>query len=435
VTQAPPPAPAPAASLALRALSGVERLARRAGSWLWRDPRRAVSTLAGALALLLVLGWALAGSRSDLASAVVREGPFKVSIAEAGTLQAVRSVTYASTIQSNQAKITALAPEGKPVQKGDLLILFDAAPFEEEIRRNQALLGQAEAELAKAREDLKLQGLSNREELMAAQLRVEKSDLELKDVQQGKGRVKEDETQQAVAAAQRDLQKAETALADLEPLLAEGFITRTELGARRAAGRERARGPAARRAAPRRAHGLRAARSSSARPARTLSRAARRCGSSRARRPTASRRSRPRSPRRTSRIQEAAARLELAKQQLARCEVRAEVPGIVVYKDVFFGSEQRKPQVGDQVWANQPLVILPTSRGWRSRRACARPTCTRSSATRRSSVRVEAYPDLRLTGTVSLVGRSPRRRRSGAAPSSSRCAFSSRRASRGCGPA
>src|SRR4029079_8764780 len=34
VTQAPPPAPAPPASLALRALSGVERLARRAGSWL-----------------------------------------------------------------------------------------------------------------------------------------------------------------------------------------------------------------------------------------------------------------------------------------------------------------------------------------------------------------------------------------------------------------
>ena len=66
---------------------------------------------------------------------------------EGGTLQALRSVTYASTIQSNQAKIVALAPEGKLVQKGDLLILFDAAPFEEEIRRNQALLAQAQADL------------------------------------------------------------------------------------------------------------------------------------------------------------------------------------------------------------------------------------------------------------------------------------------------
>jgi hypothetical protein len=153
--------------------------------------------LAAALALLLLIGWALGGGQPDVATAEVREGPFRVSITEAGTLQALRSVTYASSIQSNQAKITALAPEGKLVQKGDLLVLFDAAPFEEEIRRNQALLAQAEAELLKAREDLKLQAIQNREELMAAELRVEKSDLELKDVQQGKGRVKEDEAAQA----------------------------------------------------------------------------------------------------------------------------------------------------------------------------------------------------------------------------------------------
>ena len=65
-----------------------------------------------------------------------REGPFDLTIAETGTLQALRSVTYASSIQSNQAKIVALVPEGKLVQKGDLLVLFDAAPFEEEIRKN-----------------------------------------------------------------------------------------------------------------------------------------------------------------------------------------------------------------------------------------------------------------------------------------------------------
>jgi hypothetical protein len=37
------------------------------------------------------------------------------------------------------------------------------------------------------------------------------------------------------------------------------------------------------------------------------------------------------------------ASIELARQQLARCEVRAEVAGIVVYEEVSFGSEQRKP--------------------------------------------------------------------------------------------
>ena len=403
MTEAPPPAPEPVASPALRALSGVEHLARRAGPWLRRDPRRAVTTLAGALLLLLVLGWALAGGRSDLPSAVVREGPFRVSIAEAGTLQAVRSVTYASSIQSNQAKITAMAPEGKPVQKGDLLILFDAAPFEEEIRRNQALLGQAEAELAKAREDLKLQGLQNREEFLAAQLRVEKSDLELKDVQQGKGRVKEDEVTQAVANAQRDLQKAETALQDLRPLLAEGFITRAELERAEqqvASSREELQLAERRRDAligfgrPLELSQARSDAQSSRETLRQLESASSyRVAQKQAAIAAAQ-----------SRIQEAAARLELAKQQLARCEVRAEVPGIVVYKDVFFGSEQRKPQVGDQVWANQPLVILPDVSRMEVETRVRETDVHKVERNQKVSVRVEAYPDLRLSGTVSLVG-------------------------------
>jgi HlyD family secretion protein len=410
VTDAPPPAhgaapsaPAPAERLARRTLERATALGRRGVRWLSSDPRRGVGTLAGLLVLTLVLGWALAGSHDDLPSAPVREGPFRVSITEAGTLQAVRSVTYASSIQSNQAKIVALAPEGKLVQKGDLLILFDASPFEEEIRKNQALLSQAEAELMKAREDLKLQTLQNREERLAAQLRLEKSDLELKDVQEGKGKVKEAEAAQDVANAQRELQKAESALADLRPLLAEGFITRSEL--------ERAEQQVARsredlQLAERRRDALLGfarplelsqARSDTQASRETLrqleSASAYRVAQKQAAIVAAE-----------SRIQEASARLELAKQQLAHCEVRAEVPGIVVYKDVFFGSERRKPQVGDQVWANQPLVILPDISRMEVETRVRETDIHKVERNQKVEVRVEAYPELRLTGSVTLVG-------------------------------
>ena len=120
----------------------------------------------GAAALLLLLLLGLRALLSDPATGVamgeVREGPFRVTIVEAGTLQALRSVSYASAIQSNQAKIVALVPEGKLVEKGDLLILFDAAPFEEEIRKSQAALEQAEAELSKARQDQGLQQIQTK---------------------------------------------------------------------------------------------------------------------------------------------------------------------------------------------------------------------------------------------------------------------------------
>ncbi|HEY7513187.1 MAG TPA: hypothetical protein VIC87_01855, partial [Vicinamibacteria bacterium] len=195
-----------------------------------RRPARAAG-MALALSAAVFVPWLAfsGGEGAGGAVATVQEGPFRVTIVEAGTLAALRSVTYASSIQSNQAKIVALAPEGKLVQKGDLLILFDAAPFEEEIRRNQALLGQAEADLQKARQDLKLQAIQNQEEISAARLKTERSDLELKDVQEGKGRLKEEEAAAAVANAERELEKARSQLADLKPLLAEGFITKVEL--------------------------------------------------------------------------------------------------------------------------------------------------------------------------------------------------------------
>jgi putative ABC transport system permease protein len=67
----------------------------------------------------------------------------------------------------------AIAPEGKLVEKGDLLVLFDSAPFQEQIRRNEALLAQAEADLEQARQDLKLQAIKNEEEYrLAARLPV-----------------------------------------------------------------------------------------------------------------------------------------------------------------------------------------------------------------------------------------------------------------------
>jgi hypothetical protein len=153
----------------LRVVDQTRGLARDARPWLRREtwtrenlaalgaaarrrPRRTASLLGlgllGALAVYELTHSATAG----LPTASVKEGPFRVTIVEAGTLQALRSVTYSSSIQSNQAKIVALAPEGKMVQKGDLLILFDAAPFEEEIRKSQAQLAQAQADLDKARQ-------------------------------------------------------------------------------------------------------------------------------------------------------------------------------------------------------------------------------------------------------------------------------------------
>jgi HlyD family secretion protein len=381
----------------------VERL-KAAAATARRRPRRTALIAGGALLGVLALASLLGPRASDkYPNAVVTEGPFHVSILETGTLQALRSVTYSSSIQSNQAKIVAMAPEGKLVQKGDMLLLFDAAPFEEEIRRSEALLAQAQAELGKAQQDLKLQGISNREDLALARQKLERSQLELKDVQQGKGQLREDEAAAAVTNAERELQKAQSSYEDLKPLLAEGFITKQEL---ERSEQQVQRGKEELALAKRRKNALmefgRPLELSQARAEATLSEETVKELLVAADYKMDQKRSSIQSA--NARIQELMSKLALAHQQLNRTEVRADVSGIVVYKDVFFGSEQRKPQVGDQVWANQPLLILPDISKMIVESRIRETDIHKVAQNQNVRVRVEAYPDLRLTGKVTLVG-------------------------------
>lgn len=357
---------------------------------------------AGALATLLLLR-SCAGGGSDVAAAAAQEGPFDLTIVETGSLQAVKSMTYASTIQSNQAKIVALAPEGRMVAKGDLLILFDATPFEEQIREGDALLAQARADLVKARQDLSLQEVQNAEEIAAARQKEEKSGLELKDVEQGEGLLREEEARAKLAEAERVLKRTETARDDLKPLLREGFITGQEM--------ERAEQEVDKAketlAIAKRRHdaffefGRPLERAQARAEALSTRESAKALSSAAASRLTQKRAAVEGAE---SRVREAQSRLATAREQLARCEVRADVPGIVVYRPVFFGSEQRKPQVGDQVWANQPLLILPDVSRMMVEARVRETDVHRVAPGQKVSIRVAAYPDLRLTGRVTLIG-------------------------------
>ena len=356
-----------------------------------------------ALVVLALVFRSATGVSSDVATAVAQEGPFDLTIVETGSLQALKSVTYASSIQSNQAKIVALAPEGKLVAKGDLLILFDSTPFEEQIREGDALLSQAMADAVKARQDLALQEVQNTEEMAAARQKQEKSGLELKDVEEGEGLLREEEAKAKLAEAERALKRAETARDDLKPLLAEGFITGQEME-RAEQEVEKARETQA--LAQRRHDAFfafgRPLERAQARAEALSTRESTKALSSAAASRLEQRRAALEGA--MSRVREAQSRLATARAQLARCEVRADVPGIVVYRTVFFGSEQRRPQVGDQVWANQPLLILPDVSKMTVEARVRETDVHRVSRNQQVQIRVAAYPDLRLTGRVTLVG-------------------------------
>ena len=96
--------------------------------------------------------------------------------------------------------------------------------------------------------------------------------------------------------------------------------------------------------------------------------------------------------------------LNLAKEQLKNCAVRAPADGMVVYRPVHVGGEYRTARVGDTLYRNLPFMALPDMS--KPVVQCNVPESELSLVRVGSEVQVVpvAYSDLKLAGKVVSVG-------------------------------
>jgi HlyD family secretion protein len=355
------------------------------------------------MVILLIVALELRHSAPAWPAAAATREPFVEHLVETGTVSAERLMLYSSTIAGAQAKIVELVPEGQAVQAGDRLVRFDTSAFEQDRERERAALRQAQAELVRVRQDAQVEAIRTAETIDAAHQQIANAERGLANQVQGRGQVDLVEAQAAAAQADRDLDRARRTYADMEPLLDQGFITRAELDTARQAlehAEDQRRVAAARLdalvqyerpAATSRAQAdLNSARDGLVRQQEaSAAREAERAAAVAAAR---------------SRVDEIASRIAMLDGQIARGTIRAEGPGLVVYRDLFFGSDRRKPQVGDEVFPNQPIIALPDSSRLIVETRVREIDLHKVAESQRVVVRIDAYPDMRLGATVALVG-------------------------------
>jgi HlyD family secretion protein len=365
---------------------------------------RRPGVVAAACAGVALLPWIGPEREADPSvTAVARRGTFRESIVESGTIAAAGLKLYGSTLAGVQAKLVFLAPEGHEVAAGDELIRFDAAPFELALARESAVLAQAEAELSRAREDERLEQLSADGERSAAALKLTSAASALRNAADGRGQMALEEAEVAEADARRAVTRARQQVDDLEALLARGFATRAEVDR---AGLDLGRAEDQHRLAVRKLASIRDFERPAALDEGRAGVDAARQDATRAAEAMAARLAQRRSTTALAlrRVDECRARVAQATDHLARTTVRADAGGLVVYRDLYFGTDRRKPQVGDEVWSNQPLLAVPDTRDVLVDTRVREVDLHRIAASRHVEVTVDAYPDLRLAGTVSLVG-------------------------------
>ena len=297
----------------------------------------------------------------------VERGPLVTVLSEPGTLRAAQSTPYRSPVNGREAEIVHLVPEGLRVGQGDLLVRLETRDLEAELR--QATDNVHEAELA----------------LQVAELELLEATAGLESTVDGEGSLTIEESRTNLALAERRVERLRREVESLEPLLDQGFITGDEL--------ERSRDE------------LDTAEADLAIARRRASVLVEQTH------PVATRRAELRLAQRRAQREAVERRLAAARRRVAeiadlieRCTIYAEGPGLVVYEEFMASSPRRKVQLGDRVTPSQGIVRVVDVSHMLVDASVPERSVHRVHPGQSVTVRLEAFPDLRLSGRVATVG-------------------------------
>jgi HlyD family secretion protein len=96
--------------------------------------------------------------------------------------------------------------------------------------------------------------------------------------------------------------------------------------------------------------------------------------------------------------------LDMARERLSNCVVRAPVDGLLSYRPVSVGGEFRNVRVGDTLYRNQTFMVIPKMDDPIVQISVPEAELSRVQVGRSAIITPVAYPDLRLEGLVESVG-------------------------------
>jgi multidrug resistance efflux pump len=330
------------------------------------SPRALIAGAVVVCAGIVFVYWVRAGADEGMVATVTR-GELTARLTSTGTLKPIQSITYRSPVPGRDIEIRDLAPEGSRVAAGDVLVKLDTTDLEVELARIRQEHRQAQMDL------------------QVAEGEWDEAGAEVKAVTEGEGALTVEEARSTLARAQKKAERLRQEYEHLKPLLDKGFITRDEL----------------------------------ARTEDQLEEAEEELVLARRRTDVVVQMSHPREQKRAAlllaqktaqlghartRVAETALRLDTLVRLIEGCTIRARGAGLVVYEENMSANPRRKLRIGDRVFATQGIVTIPEVNRMQVEASVSETEVHRVQAGQPAEVRVEAFPELTLTGKVTRVG-------------------------------
>ncbi len=326
-----------------------------------------------------------------------------MKVVQSGELKALRSLVFGSEIRSNQAKIIYIIKEGTFVSKDDVLFRFDKTPFNDRIDDLNSRKAEADANLIRANEDLEYSNTKFKEELNSAEQKIRMAELRLKNVTEGEGVLKLERAKSKIKAVALKVDAAKIALENAKKMLDKGFVTKTEVDKAEIALKQTEEEYyfASKENELLVSHTypieLEDAENSVSHTRDFIDKLKQKhlhevngFGAN--------------IQHAKNRVKRMERRIKAAEKELTKTEVRAPIPGFAVYSKSYFGGKMRSVQLGDAIWSNQDVMMIPDTSKMLVDSRIREADIFKVKVGQDVDVKVDAYPDLDLKGKVSRIG-------------------------------
>ena len=326
-----------------------------------------------------------------------------VEIRTLGTLEARQAHMISSQIKGPGAKIIYLAGNGRFVAKDEILVRFDAQPFETAVDELEIEAHNLAAALEAAEQLVEWEKNEAGQRIITAEYQHKVAQLDLRRLVEGEGPLKLAQLSDELDEAELALQRHRAYLEDLQELAEEGIANPAELDrvgedvkileeTHRSAKRQydsyegyvlpllvetaRAKEQNTRLSIEqiRQASVHKIANASA-----TLAQA-------------------------RGRLKAAEEALARAREELDRTVLRAPFDGMIVHYETYRDGEMRTPREGDTVIVNQPIMYFPDISSLTVKSRVRESDLHRIRADQRATVFIDAYPEEQFAGHLAGIG-------------------------------
>lgn len=336
-----------------------------------------------------------------LTTAALRD--FQVTVRTVGTLYAVNSHSVASRIKGPGAKIIFLARDGYPVTKGDVLVRFDPARFEEAVTACTGQISDLTAGLEAAEQMLNWEKIEVGHKHETARYSLRVAELDLQRLVKGDGPMTLAQYGDERNKAELELKRYKEYAADLEKLAKEGYENPAELNRIRdkiAAAQEEFAG-ARRRFISYRDFILPSLTETATAKVENAKLSLQQTGKAGVHTIA---RAKAAVDQVQAKLHAARTALRQAETELEKTTLYAPSDGLVIHHEAFRNGEMRTAQEGDTVIIHQPILSLPDLSSLIVKSKVREIDLHKIAVGQPALITLDAYPALSLPGELSFIG-------------------------------